>query len=214
MGWNIVWLSIHNSIRIPKFSKYFFMKSIFIIRYFIGQESGFYFWQFRQNMAISCFLIYRNCTTITRKNIWYTKNIQFTSVLKQSVVIFWLMTFYASFSLKNSMKIGGKILWDCRKYDCSTSKMIWPQSGELATYLLTYWGACSVQQLIVVGPIPTTIKCALRWSFTTRLPIRQRKLSWKIPWERRPNSWQGATWDNSTSQAANANRSFPFWATR
>ena len=96
------------------------------------------------------------------------------------------MTFYASFSLKNSMKI----LWKCRKYDCSKyQKGFRPKVGSS---LLTYWGACSVQQLIVVGPIPTTIKCALRWSFTTRLPIRQRKLSWKIPWERRPNSWQGA----------------------
>ena len=88
------------------------------------------------------------------------------------------------------MKIGGnKNLVKLQKIRLFYQKGFGP---KMWSSLLTYWGACSVQQLIVVGPIPTTIKCALRWSFTTRLPIRQRKLSWKIPWERRPNSWQGA----------------------
>ena len=52
-----------------------------------------------------------------------------------AVVIFWLMTFYASFSLKNTMKSVEKYCETAEKM-IVLSKRIWPQSGELATYLL------------------------------------------------------------------------------
>jgi hypothetical protein len=133
MGWNIFWMSIHIYIRISKFPKYFLSK-------FIWQENGFYFWQFRHAWIKEVY----SFTVIVQRLLLRTINVQklYNSRLSSNncschflVDNILCIICIKKYSLKNSMIIVGKILWDCRKYDCSIWKDLAPKWG--ARYLLT-----------------------------------------------------------------------------